>query len=446
MPTRLSCLLAVLFPLAACGGSSKGHPDAALPPDIDADLGGTPDADLGGTPDADLGNPADAGPDADLSNPSPLAGLMPQDVLSNPTQILASPVVVPITFSDDPNQAFINAYYSAYGASAAWIDQVGEYGIGALSEGTPENIGAMPGSITEGDLMNDLMTNLTAGGWGDPDPSTIYAFHIPSTVNYNGGACCGNYDGYHFDTVINGVDVAYAVICSCPGEATQFGISLTEDMGVTMGHETVEASSDPFPSSASTAAYASTDDAHAAWTYATEGELGDLCQYADTEIWLNAAGTNATQRTWSNAAAAAGHDPCVGAPTEPYYQSVPTDPDTGTVTFSITDASGSNSWATQGTRVAVGSTGTISLQVLSDVPTAGPFTIAVQDLTAFQGGTGHLQFGAVTGTYNSGDTATVSVHVVDADPSMTGGEAYVVETSPAGGGGPTTYYFALVIQ
>jgi hypothetical protein len=425
MSTRLPYLLV----LAACGSSSHGHPDA-----------GSPDANPS-FPDADLGG-ADAGlPDADLSAPSPLAGLMPQEIALNPGVELANPVAVPITYSDDPNLAFINAYYADLGASSAWTDQVAEYGVGALSEGTPQDLGPTPGTVAESDLLGALTTNLVPGAWGDPDPSSIYVFHIPAGVNYQSNSCCGKYDGYHFDTTINGVDVAYAVVCSCPGEATYYGITLPQDMGVTMGHEAVEAVTDPFIATSS--AYSITDDAHAVWTYVTGGELGDLCQYADTEIWLDAAGTDATQRTWSNAAAAAGHDPCVGAPRVPYYQSIPTDPDTGTVTFSA-PSTGSASWNTVGTRVAMGATGTITLQVLSDVPTAGPFSITVQDLAAWNGGTGHLQFGAVSGTYSSGDLATVSVQVVDADPKMVGGEAYVVETKPASG--PTTYYFALVLQ
>jgi hypothetical protein len=426
MKTRLALLC---FLAASCGGSKGAGPDAA--PEIPDAADGAPDA---APPPPDAGPPADA-----FVGPSTLAGLMPQEVAFDSAAILAAPVVVPITYNNDPNLAGINAYYAALGASQAWTDQVSEYGVGAMTEGTPRDLGAMPGTETESNLLSTLSTHLTDGSWGSADANTIYVFHIPDGVNFEGNSCCGMYDGYHNETNIGGVDVAYAVDCACPSEATFYGITLFQDMGVTMGHEAVEAATDPH--FATDTGYGYTDDAHAAWTYVTEGELADLCEYADTEIWLNAAGTNATQRTWSNAAAAAGHDPCVGDPTVPYYQGVPSDPDSGTVQFS-----GGN-WNTKGLRIAVGATGTLTLTVLSDVPTAGPFKVVVKDYDqAFFQGSPYLQPGTITGTYNSGDSLTVPVKVLSTDPSMNGGETYVVETTPVSGGGPTTYWFGLILQ
>jgi hypothetical protein len=128
----------------------------------------------------------------------------------------------------------------------------------------------------------------------------------------------------------------------------------------------------------------------------------------------------------------------------PYYQTVPSDPDTGTVTFNI----GFGSWNTRGLRIAVGDTRALTMTVLSDVPTAGPFNVVVEDFNqAVTGGAGtaYLQAGTITGTYRSGDSLTVPVTVVGTDPNMGGGETYVIKTSPASGG-PTTYWFGLILQ
>jgi hypothetical protein len=398
--------------------------------------------------------PHDEPPDAmlpDASRPDAswrLADRMPRAFATDKTAVLAHPVIVPITYTNDPDIADINAFYGAYGASTAWSDEVAEYGVGAMTQGTPQDMGLKPTSATQKDLIDLMTKNLTGPtpAWGPADPNTIYAFFIPDGTTFTGaGSCCVTYDGFHNDVMVGSVDVAYSVNCSCPGEATFLGITNFQQESVTMSHEAVEAATDPHYSHVR--GWTGTDDAHAAWSFTTVGELGDLCEYADTKIWTPNSSGYFVQRTWSNAAVKAGHDPCVGDPTEPYYQTVPLDPDSGFVSFrSQLDTAGGTRWAAKGTRIAVGASGTISLRVLADDNTAGPFQINVYDWNYFLGGVPDLDFGAVAGTYMPNDAASVSVHVLSADSVLGGGEAYVVETSPASGIGPTTLYYAVVLQ
>jgi hypothetical protein len=413
--------LVVLLVALGCGGSH--------PADVDA---GSPDA---GSPDASWR----------------LADRMPRAIGRDKSAILVHPTIVPITFSDDPNLANINAFYGAYGASTAWSDQVAEYGVGAMTGGTPRDLGPKPQGTSDQEVLALLEANLsgTTPAWGFPDPNTIYAFFIPDGVTFaeeDGAQCCADFDGYHSNATIGTTEIAYSINCACPNEATRFGITLFQDMGTTMGHEAVEAATDPFGDDA---AWVGTDDAHAAFTYGNmPGELGDLCDVAATEIWLDDPSGFAVQRTWSNKAAAAGHDPCVGAGTKPYYQTVPDDPDSAVVSFAgEIDEAGGLRWFAKGTRIAVGATGTITMRVLADDPTAGPFNVAIEDLNAFyRRGSPFLTFTAITGTYMPDDVVTTTVTVNGTDPAMRGGETYVVLTTPVSGNGPETVWYALVVQ
>ncbi len=148
-----------------------------------------------------------------------------------------------------------------------------------------------------------------------------------------------------------------------------------QGLTITAGHETLEASTDPRVEFVEKRGWSEVDDAHAAFEFVTEGELADLCEFASTSDWVSPPDMDySIQRTWSNAAAAAGHDPCVGDPTTPYYQAIPDDPDVGTVDYEGFQQ------PTGGTKIAIGATGTVNLTVYSDTPTAGPFEVALFDL------------------------------------------------------------------
>ena len=391
-----------------------------------------------------------AGPDAPVADaPAPdapsrsLGALMPRLVTSNPTAILATPKVTAITYDNDTNRSSIEAFFGALAASSVFAAQAAEYGVGALAVGTPRHLaGNAPATITDAAITQILTANLTGStpAWGSPDPDTVYSFFFPSGTildDGSGSLCCTDYDGYHYDVSVGGVDVAYAIQCTCPGfDGT--GITDLQQLTVVADHELVEAVTDPHP--ATTVGYGDTDDAHVVWSYITGGENADLCAFADTAYLLTPASLGyAIQRSWSNVAVMAGHDPCVPEATLPYYQAVPDQSDTITVSPS------GGPIASKGTKVARNTPGSITLHVLADDPSAGPFTITVEDVnSSFFGRSPLLTFTQPTGTYHLGDTLTVPVTVSASDPGLGAAEAYYVKTAPASG--PATYFYALVGQ
>ena len=150
------------------------------------------------------------------------------------------------------------------------------------------------------------------------------------------------------------------------------------------------------------------------------------------------------QRTWSNKVASAGHDPCVGDGTTPYYQSIPDDGDLGVVDYE------GFSQNTAGTKVAVGGSGTINFTVYADVASAGPFTVAIYDEDGTYDEQGNdtdplLTFTSPSGMFKPGDRISIPVNVLKVDPNVTGAEPYEIDTTPVGGG-PTTAWYAWVLQ
>jgi hypothetical protein len=235
--------------------------------------------------------------------------------------------------------------------------------------------------------------------------------------------------------MIDGVDVAYSVQlpCAFPPPTTALQV-----LGFTLSHELVEGVTDPRWERDS--AWGTVDNAHQVWSYVTDGEVADLCFYTSTFLWDNAPGMTYTiQRMWSNAAARAGTDPCIGDPTTPYYQSVPDQPDDVVISLF------GRRITTKGTKIAVGASGTITLRV-AGTPGGGPFTVSVHDVasTLFGAQSPALTFVQPTGTYALGDTITVPV-TVHAKDTYVGAEAFEVDTHPTGGG-PTTYFYGVVGQ
>src|SRR5690349_1422012 len=70
----------------------------------------------------------------------PLGPLMPQDVAGTPTAVMAHPTVVAITYDGDANRSDVEALFQQYAASPAWALHVSEYGVGALTVGTPQHL------------------------------------------------------------------------------------------------------------------------------------------------------------------------------------------------------------------------------------------------------------------------------------------------------------------
>jgi hypothetical protein len=376
-------LLAGLAALAACGSSSAAN--GSSPGDL-TDAGDT--ATDGQSPGViDNGAPS-------TTYPAPHPPL-PDLVNAAKGPVLTTPKVALVFYPGDARAAELAAFAGKVAGSTYWPATTAEYGVGALSyAGMFELTGeTAPATITQAQIQALVADHLASGKLGVPDPQTIYTLVFPAgttitqpnpITNLLGPVVgCQGFTGYHDNVAValgdagTKTEFAYAVIPTCSADIT----SLTS----VMSHEWVEAATDPQITangafgvmSGPNAAFYATDADHAVWSLLGGGEAGDLCVSASRSVDVTPPDIGyPVQRTWSNIAARASHDPCVpqvaGAV---YFAAAPVLPQTVTFSTSFT-----GTVTTKGIVVPVGASGTVEVDLFSDGALSGPITVKAADL------------------------------------------------------------------
>lgn len=354
---------------------------------------------------------------------STTGGFQAPQVVTAGGPVLVTPKAVAITYDADPLQSSIDAFVAAVGSSSYWSQTTSEYGVGPLTGRPPIHLSdAPPATITDAAVAQLLKSNIGGANppWGAPDPNTNYVFVFPvgTAVNLQGDLCCGpSYDAYHGEVFAGGTSVSYSVVCECPGYDGP-NVTLLQSTTAAISHELVESATDPFVDTAP--AYGQTDDPHAAWTVATGGETADMCQYL-VDWGATPADLGFTvQRSWSNAAAAAGQDPCVPAPANgAYFVSVPSLTDAVTLDYY------GSPWSTQGVQIPVGSSKAVEVDLFSTDPATAAWTVEAFDV----GATGtDLSFSWDKTSGKSGDKLVLTITVHAADPSLKGEPFSILST------------------
>ncbi len=377
MKAYLAGLSLITTALFACGGTTDTPTDGG-----DTDAG-----------DQDVVVVVDAGPDVDNGQPSttyPAFKVDPPQVVNSGGSTLAAPKVVPIYYSND-DATFtgnITSFLNKLPASTYWGPSVVEYGVGALSIATPVQLTTpAPLTISDDEIQAWLTTKLASSdpAFPAPDANTIYTFFFPTgttitlSQQQGGGSSCKQFGGYHDNVVFAAKPVAYAVVPRC---ATFGGLTGLDAVTGPSTHEIIEAATDPYPQDSP--AYQSVDDNHILWTFILGGgETGDLCAQFSNAFFIPTDVGNTVQRTWSNKAAKAGHDPCQPADGSAYFNSMPVLPETVTLGGQIT---------TKGITIPVGGTGTVEVDLFSDADTKGPWTVKATDAASLQGAKPTLDF------------------------------------------------------
>ena len=348
MSHRTWPILALSLSLAACGGGGGDHdsPDAPTAPHPDAGALDAPtsfDAPVTNTPQT-------------------------QPIVTNAGgTVLAAPHIVPVFFANDATaQAQIETFLTQLAASTYWTAISSEYGVGALT--IAPSVLATEAPPTTDTALRTLVTAHAGGtgGWPANTQNTIYAVFLPDgvTLTSQGGTSCTAFDGYHDET---NAGVIYALMPRC----TSATFTTDQITTIATSHELIEAATDPHPRSAP--AFATTDDEHAIWQLAPGLELGDMCEY-NHAAYQPLVGTFTVQRTWSNASAAAGHDPCVPVLATPYVQATTNLPD-------ITINAGGGTLVTRGLQLAVGESKVVEVDLYSD-GAAADWTVAAYDVAS----------------------------------------------------------------
>jgi hypothetical protein len=127
------------------------------------------------------------------------------------------------------------------------------------------------------------------------------------------------------------------------------------------------------------------------------------------------------QRTWSNKAALAGHDPCVPAPAgRAYFNTSPVLADPISL--------GGGSLTTRGVIVPGGQSKTIELDLFSDAATSGPWAVSAIDWNTLTGGSPQLGFALDRTSGSNGDKLHLTITSLSATSSYTPATFVVVST------------------
>lgn len=335
--------------------------------------------------------------------------------------VMNNAILKAVTFAGDAWASQINDFVAKYAVSQELYASIAEYVQGSsVAAASPAMLSqAAAANYTQSSLESWLSTTLHASGspLGAPSDRTIYILYFPVTTKISLDTTfnsCTEFAGYHDSYVDSqsGLTIHYAIIARCQDSQHTDTIN---DASITTNHEVVESITDPDHVNNG---YLGVDDNSLAWFTALGAEVGDLCDYKANHFTPADVGYSIT-KTWSNAAAAAGHDPCVTHDSgSVYFNSAPVLPDS----VSYMDPTAQTQFTTKGVKIPVGSSKTITLQLFSDAPTSGQWQVQAVDATD-TGGRLSFQFDQTMGSNGSMIHLTVSVN--SQDPTMKAEMVYI---------------------
>jgi len=362
---------------------------------------------------------ADSAADAPVAYPAPHPAIAQEVNSGGP--VMKSPKFVVITFAGDTLIPSINDFSAKVAASATyWSGTTAEYGVGPIAQVIDLSLDEVPSpNLQDSDVQAWLTEKLSGpdagtleGGapWPQPDGETVYLIYYPATVTVTmgGGTTCNEFYGYHDDYLLKaGTYVTYSVVARCPPFP---GTSAIDSLTSIASHEMIEAVTDPLASD--NPAWLEPDAKHLAWAVPAGGELGDLCAGYGNVFITPSDVPYLVQRTWSNKAAAAGHDPCQPEGASPYFNAAAV----FSSTIMVNDPT-LGMYTSEGITIPVGQSATVDLELYSDAPTGGPFTVVGTDLSALFGGPAELSVtfnGQPSATGMNGDTIPMTIKVLAA--------------------------------
>ena len=294
--------------------------------------------------------------------------------------VLATPKIVAITFPGDPDVAQIDDFVSKIGASSYFTGNVAEYGVGPATALSAVRLTSnpFPGTVDDAQIKT-WITQQAGTGLPAADGSTIYmlVFLDSQTVTHQGGSSCKQFAGYHGEAPTSGGAAAsYAIVARCASAIP--GLTGLDQVTGTASHELIEASTNPFPDTKP--AYQELETLDFGWEIGVGGgEIADMCAESQGAYVTPSGLGYVVQRTWSNKAALAGHDPCIPAASGAYFNSGAVMPDM--VPLSLVVNGAPQQVNVKGVSIPIGSSKTIELDLFSDAATTGPWTVSARDFT-----------------------------------------------------------------
>ncbi len=361
----------------------------------------------------DVVSAVDASPDVF----APAAHAVAPTVASAGGSVLANPKVVVVTFANDPLASSIESFAQSVGASAYWSATTSEYGVGVVAYGGAVHVAApLTTPLTEDAFESWLSSQLdgTHADWPAYDASTIYSvvFPVGGGVMVDGVAPCKSSPAYHFE-IPNGAgagkSIVYAAVNRCD---PLFGLTGIDYVTAGLSHEWIESATDPHYITAP--AFQSPAAKYSDWALTTGGEVADMCTNRDDVYFKPGDLPFTVQRSWSNASALAGHEPCVPAEDGAYFGAAP---ELGATVHGSYDG---ESFVSEGVHVAIGASVTIPIDLFSDVP-SDPFDVSARSFASASLG---FSWDQTSGT--NGDQLNLTITRNGDGPEMSGADFFTI--------------------
>ena len=335
--------------------------------------------------------------------------------------VLANPKLVVVTFASDPLAPQIEAFAQAIGTSAYWAATTSEYGVGAATYGGAVHVATPPAaSLSQDDFESWLASQLdgTHPEWPAYDASTVYSIVFPKNagIMVDGAPVCHGSPAYHFEIPSSTQQILYAAENRCD---PIFGLAGIDYVTAGLSHEWVEIATDPHYITGP--AFQQPDGKYSDWALTTGGEVADMCTNRNDVYFKPSDLPFTVQRSWSNAAALAGHEPCVPAADGAYFSAAPVMPSTVHGSYS------GESFYSEGVHVALGAQTAIEVDLFSDAPTSDAFTVKAQ---AFASANLAFSWDQASGT--NGDKLTLTVTRTSDGPNMSGADFFTITSQLAG--------------
>lgn len=389
------------------GGGDAGPPDTGMEAGAHETSGGGPE---GGTPEG--GTPESGMPEAGYEAPHPAA---PQ-IVNTGGAVIQDATILPILFPMYPYATDVAGLASALKQAGYW-DTLAEYGVNSVTAGGPVNLTEQaPTTIDDAQIRTWLAGKLfgDAATFGPFSPSTVYTIFYPASTTVGTG--CQPYHWTFQDPDDLNLIVSYVVVPLCNGGGTNVEDAMIESLTAAW----VSALTDPaYPPAGS--GYEFFDLNHVVWGYVTGEEIGTACSGLEgaSSVYTPPSVGHPVTKVWSNAAASAGHDPCVPAPTgTAYFNSAAVLPDT----FDWPLGNAQTTGMTQGVHIPSGQSKTVDIDLFSDAPTSGPWTVSASEVD-IGFGTGALKLSLDKTSGKNGDVLHLTIA---ASPDADAGQMWEV--------------------
>lgn len=346
-------------------------------------------------------------------------------VVSSGGSAMKAPHLVPVFFENDPYQADLERLIASLGPSDFWAATTAEYGVGPATSGPSIRRTDQPPTMADiVDIRAWLASQLdgTHPDWATPDENTLYVLFYPANtvVTWQGlaqGPRCGMHDEVALPNGRSAIFTVQSEISECPA-VKELNIHGLDQMTVFTGHELIEAATDPHLRTAP--AFFGADLDHVVWWIFYGLEVGDLCEFNQDVLYRPPSLDGyLVQRSWSNVQARASHDPCAPAPGGVYFNSAPVLDDAITINVF------GRTYPTKGVKIPIGQSRTVDVDLYSDGPTNGAWTVSAIDAAAERGEAPALSFAFDRPSGLNGDVLHLTITVQRAD-STHGAEAFTL--------------------